>query len=207
MPRNRGASPAVEHFQDWLTEYGYPGLFALLVLGIVGLPVPDETLLTFAGYLVFKQTLAFPATLAAAFLGTTCGITVSYGLGRSLGPAAVRTFGSFFRITPAHLDRVQAWYRRRGRYALVFGYFVPGIRHLVAFVAGSARLPWPVFALFAYAGGLLWSTTFISLGYGFGEEWARMSEALQRVLMWGAAAVGLGLAVAYLLFRRRWRAA
>ncbi|WP_447975480.1 DedA family protein [Nitrospira sp. Kam-Ns4a] len=181
-------------FQGWLTEYGYAGLFALLVLGIVGLPVPDETLLTFAGYLVFKQTLTFPATLAAAFLGTTCGITLSYGIGWGVSPAAVRKFGSFFRITPAHLDRVQTWYRRHGKYALVFGYFVPGVRHLVAFVAGSARLPWPLFALFAYAGGLVWATTFIVLGYGFGEEWARMSQTLHRGLLVLAGLVMVGTA-------------
>jgi membrane protein DedA with SNARE-associated domain len=38
----------------WIAHYGYLALFGLLMLGIVGLPVPDETLLTFAGYLVFR---------------------------------------------------------------------------------------------------------------------------------------------------------
>lgn len=190
-------------FEGWLIEYGYPGLFALLVLGIVGLPVPDETLLTFAGYLVFKQTLGLPATLASAFLGTTCGITVSYSIGRGLGPGAVRRFGHLVHVTPEHLDRVQAWYRRHGRYALCLGYFVPGVRHLAAFVAGSARLPLPLFALFAYTGGLVWSLTFILLGYGFGEEWARMSAALHRALLLLAGLVVAALLVAALVLRAR----
>jgi membrane protein DedA with SNARE-associated domain len=189
--------------EGWLEAYGYPGLFVLLMLGIVGLPVPDETLLAFAGYLVFKRTLGLPATLLAAFLGTTCGITLSYGLGRGLGPGAVRRFGHRLRVTPEHLDRVQAWYRRHGRYALFLGYFVPGVRHLVAFVAGSARLPLPLFALFAYTGGLVWSLTFILLGYGFGEEWARMSAALHRILLILAGVVAAGLLVAGLVLRRR----
>ena len=29
----------------WITQYGYFAIFLLLVCGIVGLPVPDETLL------------------------------------------------------------------------------------------------------------------------------------------------------------------
>jgi membrane protein DedA with SNARE-associated domain len=41
----------------WLTQYGYLALFSLLVLGIVGLPVPDETLLTFTGYLIYEWHL------------------------------------------------------------------------------------------------------------------------------------------------------
>jgi membrane protein DedA with SNARE-associated domain len=40
---------------SWIAQYGYVALLGLLMLGIVGLPIPDETLLTFAGYLVFKQ--------------------------------------------------------------------------------------------------------------------------------------------------------
>jgi membrane protein DedA with SNARE-associated domain len=42
----------------WIAHYGYAGLFTLLLLGIVGLPVPDETLLVYAGYLIGKGELA-----------------------------------------------------------------------------------------------------------------------------------------------------
>ncbi|MBA2251795.1 MAG: DedA family protein, partial [Nitrospirales bacterium] len=38
----------------WIADYGYVAIFGLLVLGIVGLPVPDEALLTFVGYLSFQ---------------------------------------------------------------------------------------------------------------------------------------------------------
>ncbi len=40
---------------NWIPEYDSPALFLLLMLGIVGLPIPDETLLTFSGYLIFKN--------------------------------------------------------------------------------------------------------------------------------------------------------
>ena len=69
----------------WITQYGYFAIFLLLVCGIVGLPVPDETLLTFAGYLVFKGNLSLPLAFAAALGGSLSGITISYTLGRTLG--------------------------------------------------------------------------------------------------------------------------
>lgn len=36
----------------WFAHHEYLGIFSLLTLGIVGIPVPNETLLVFAGYLV-----------------------------------------------------------------------------------------------------------------------------------------------------------
>ncbi len=167
---------------NWIPEYGYPALFLLLMLGIVGLPIPDETLLTFSGYLIFKNELALMPTVATAFLGSICGITVSYVIGRRLGCYVVRTVGRILRIGPDDLDQVKGWYGRWGKYALIFGYFVPGVRHLVALVAGSSNLPLMIFMPFAYTGALIWSATFLGLGYGLGETWVHGSATVHRVL-------------------------
>jgi len=187
----------------WITQYGYGAIFVLLMLGIVGLPVPDETLLTFAGYLVFKQKLTFLPTLATAFLGSSCGITVSYACGRGLGLHLMRKVGPLLRLKPEHLSQVQTWFARWGKYTLIIGYFVPGVRHVTAFVAGSSKLPLPVFALFAFSGALVWTSSFIGLGYLFGEEWAHLSDTLHRPLIMLAALVSLALALYVLLWRRR----
>ena len=64
----------------WVTEYGYIGIFSLLALGIIGTPIPDEGVLAFAGYLVYEGKMQLFSVLAAAFLGSACGITLSYGL-------------------------------------------------------------------------------------------------------------------------------
>jgi membrane protein DedA with SNARE-associated domain len=178
---------------NWISQYGYPALFSLLMLGIVGLPIPDETLLTFAGYLVFKNELTLMPTLTTAFLGSICGITVSYVLGRSLGCYVVRTVGHTLRIRAENLDQVNAWYVRWGKYALIFGYFMPGVRHLVALVAGSSKLPLVVFVPFAYLGGLIWSATFLTLGYALGEGWEHGSATIHRFLAVAAGIVFLSL--------------
>jgi len=187
----------------WITQYRYGAIFVLLMLGIVGLPVPDETLLTFAGYLVFKEKLTLLPTLATAFLGSSCGITVSYACGRGLGLHLVRKVGPLLRLKPEHLSQVQTWFARWGKYTLIIGYFVPGVRHVTAFVAGSSKLSLPVFALFAYSGALVWTSSFIGLGYLFGEEWAHLSDTLHRPLIMLAALISLALALYLLLWRRR----
>ena len=192
----------MESITHWITDYGYIGLFSLLMLGIVGLPIPDETLLTFAGYLVFKQQLELPFTILAAFLGSICGISLSYGLGRSLGLFLIHKYGSRVGITEEKMKHTLEWFDRVGKWSLPFGYFIPGVRHLTAYIAGASKLQLPMFALFAYTGGLIWSTTFILLGYYLGEGWQNISRQLEDKLM---IAVGIVVAVAvgHYFFRRK----
>jgi membrane protein DedA with SNARE-associated domain len=166
----------------WIAHYGYMAIFMLLLLGIVGLPVPDEWLLTFAGYLVYKGNLQWWPAFAMAALGSICGITVSYGLGRSLGLFLIHHYGRLFRISQKDLDRVHAWFDRFGTWTLLFGYYVPGVRHFTAVVAGTSKMEFYLFSIFAYAGALIWTTTFMWLGYGFGDEWSRVLQEVQKHL-------------------------
>lgn len=164
----------------WVAHYGYIAIFSLLVLGIVGLPVPDEWLLTFAGYLVYKNSLHLWPAFAAALLGSMCGITVSYGLGRSLGLYVIHHYNKFFRITQEDLNKVHAWFDRFGTWMLLVGYFIPGVRHLTAVVAGTSGLQYLHFSIFAYSGALIWVATFIALGYCLGEKWAQVLGQIEK---------------------------
>lgn len=193
----------MEPIFNWIAQYGYVALFTLLMLGIIGVPVPDETLLTFAGSLVFQNKLALLPTIGTAFLGSICGISISYGLGRSLGIYFINRVGHFLHIDQDKMDHVRAWYDRKGKYALVFGYFVPGFRHLLALVAGSSRLPVTVFAIFTYTGGLLWTISFITLGYFLGEEWAHVSPTIHRLSVMVSAVVLVSITIIFIITRRR----
>jgi membrane protein DedA with SNARE-associated domain len=192
---------------DWMTRYGYGAIFLLLVLGIVGLPVPDETLLLFAGYLSFKGTLQLEPALATAFAGSACGITVSYALGRFAGLPVLMKFGPLIHVRPEHLEQAHRWVERWGKYSLLFAYFIPGYRHLAAFVMGASLLKPAVFAGFAYSGALIWSTSFIALGYIAGEEWQQFIPLLHRAFHTAAllGAVALAAVVTVLAVRRRRR--
>jgi membrane protein DedA with SNARE-associated domain len=187
----------------WVTQYGYVGIFAMLMLGIVGVPVPDETLLLFTGYLISTHELQPLPAFLAAFLGSICGISVSYTLGRTLGFYLIARLGRYIHLEPERLDHVCAWYERKCKYALIVGYFIPGIRHLAAYVAGSSKLPLPVFATFAYLGGMLWTASFVTAGYVLGDEWARLSASIHRYALIVAGVVIVTAGVAFLLIRRR----
>src|SRR5437762_8628485 len=108
----------------WVSTYGYFAITGLLVLGIVGLPVPDEWLLVFSGYLVYSGRLSLAGTLAAATLGSMGGITCSYLIGRTVGlPLLHSKFGRVFRMSDRKIQFVHDWFNRVGHWALFIGYF------------------------------------------------------------------------------------
>lgn len=166
---------------QWVSLYGPIALFVLLILGIVGLPVPDETLMVFCGALIGKGTLHPVTTFAAAFLGSATGITVSYFIGKTAGKPFLDKFGPWMHLTPERLEQVHKWFDGYGHWSLTFGYFVPGVRHITAIVAGMTGLQYPVFARFAYAGSLIWVSTFLTLGYVIGDAWRAAAENAHQV--------------------------
>ncbi len=189
----------------WIGAYGAVALAVLLMLGVFGLPVPDETLLTFAGVLVHEGRLPFLTTWIAATCGSMCGITLSYVLGRRFGPGAVGRFGGWVHVSKTDLVRVERWLERSGKWSLTFGYFVPGVRHFTALVAGSSQLPPRMFAAYAYTGAALWSLVFITLGFMVGNRWqAALATAHRHLAL--LALVGVFAAGLYaIVHRRMWR--
>lgn len=167
---------SLELLQHWIHAYGYFALFGSLMFGIVGLPIPDETLLTLSGYLVFKGEFALIPTLCCAFLGSISGISLSYAIGRSGGYYVLRKYGPRFGVTAERIQSADRWFERVGKWMIMIGYFIPGVRHVMALVAGSSKMHYPVFAAFAYSGGIIWSTTFILLGYYLGNSWPEVAH-------------------------------
>jgi membrane protein DedA with SNARE-associated domain len=185
---------------QWVATYGYFAIFSLLVLGIVGLPVPDEFLLASCGFLVYQGHLQLVPTLASALAGSMCGITCSYIIGRTVGWKFLHSrVGKFLHVKEKHIVLVHKWFDKIGHWALVVGYFIPGVRHFTAVVAGTTKVEYRSFALFAYSGAVAWVSTFVFVGYHFGSRWLEILSAIEKNLKL-ASAVLAALALAYLLY-------
>ncbi len=186
-----------------IIHYGYFGIFVLLMFGIVGLPVPDETLITLSGYLVFKGELHLIPTFFAAYLGSITGISVSYAIGSTFGHHVLIKYGHYIHVTEERLEKAHAWFEKIGRWALVVGYFIPGVRHVVAIFAGASELQMWEFGLFAYSGALLWAVTFFSIGYFFGEKWKIVLDIVNRHIIVISIAV-LVVIIALYFVKKNW---
>ena len=187
---------------DLVARYGYLAIFALLMLGIVGPLIPDETILVFAGILARQGKLDYLAVLAAGYAGSLCGITVSYLLGRNGLSYLIHRIPFMRRHSAKYMERVQIWFERYGRWTLFFGYFVVGVRHFTAVVAGASKMSARHFAMYAYTGGLIWVVCFVSLGYFLGDQWERVGHTLHLGSLTIAGVVVLG-ALLWVWWKRR----
>lgn len=151
-----------------LLHYGSIALFILLALGILALPIPDETLMVAAGFLISRGKLNLPATVLAAYLGAVCGISLSYVIGRFGGSLLLKKYGHWVRLTEKRIERTRLWFSRIGMWALFIGYFIPGIRHFTGYIVGTVRIPFSRFALFAFSGAAVWTSVFLTVGYLIG---------------------------------------
>lgn len=158
-----------ESVSSWLLNYGSIALFILLALGILALPIPEETLMVAAGAMIHNEMLRATPTLLAAYGGSICGMTLSYVLGATAGSYFLEKVAGKIGFSEHHLERAHHWFERFGTWTLMIGYFIPGVRHFTGFAAGTTRLEFSRFALFAYTGAILWASSFIALGYFFGD--------------------------------------
>lgn len=187
----------------WVQHHGYAGLIVLLVLGIVGLPLPDETLLTAVGYLVYRGYLGYAPALIAGSVGAAGGITLSYIIGLCIGRPAVLRYGRAVGLTERRLQRTEEFVQRYGGAALVVGFFLPGVRHMSAIVAGMCRMPPLRFAAAAYTGACLWVSTFITLGRFAGPHLALAGSRLLHGYLFAAAASVAVSTLLWIQWRRR----
>lgn len=168
-----------EIFNEWLLNYGAFALFGLLALGIIALPIPEETLLVFSGILIHEGTFCLIPTLTAAFLGSVVGITGSYLIGITGGFYVIKKYGPYIGLTESKMTWAHNWFERYGKWVLFIGYFVPGLRHFTGIFAGVSTLEYRHFAQYAYVGAFCWVSLFLSIGYFFGNYHRALYEFVE----------------------------
>jgi membrane protein DedA with SNARE-associated domain len=191
------------HIAYLLEHYGYFGITFALIGGIVGIPLPDEVLLTYIGYNVFQGKLSYIMSIVSAFVGATGGISLSYLIGYKFGLPLLEKFGPKIHITEQKINRTKKLFRKFGPYLLLLGYFIPGVRHLTAYIAAVNLFPFKKFAVYAFTGALIWSITFITLGRILGENWKRVELYISTYSIYLITSLLVLSILIYFLWKRR----
>ncbi len=177
----------------------------MLMFGIAGLPFPDEIMLTFVGYLIFKGLIRPLPALMVTFSGSVCGISLSYFLGRTVGLNIIEKYGRVIRIDMDKIKKVHDWFNRLGKWTLLIGYFIPGVKHFTGFVAGMSQLELLIFARYAYTGAFCWSFTFLSIGFILGKQWYKIHSYLHLISIFSILLLIIVVPTYYFLLHRNIR--
>jgi membrane protein DedA with SNARE-associated domain len=196
----------------WVTDvvhsFGYVGVFVLIVLGDLRLPIPTELTLPLAGFLVGQGRLSFIPVLLTATAARVTTSLILYTLGLRIGGERlrrlIRRFERFGLLFTSDVDKASEVFERHGGKAVLIGHLVPGVGALISVPAGLKRMPirWR-FLGYTALGSTLWTGALVGLGWALGSRW-RMAELYASFIGYAVlAAVVLG--VIWLLWRR-WKA-
>jgi membrane-associated protein len=150
---------------ELLAHWGYLGIFVVVILGNVGLPVPEESVLALAGYLVHEGEMRLPLTLAVGIISAAAGDNVGYWIGRRLGRPAIERYGARVGITHERMDTIARFVARYGAPGVFAARFVPGVRVMAGPLAGAGGLPALHFTAANFLGALLYVPYAVGIGY------------------------------------------
>ena len=167
------------YFTSLTPGWLYFALFLSSFLENVLPPVPGDTVIVFAAYLVGRSQRHFVGVFVSTTLGSVAGFMTFYGLGRYIGQ---RYFlEKDFRILPAaKILRAGEWIGRYGYWILLFNRFLSGIRSVIAIVAGIYSLPWPRVMALALLSCALWNGILIWVGYVLGQNWRLIEDIIRQ---------------------------
>lgn len=173
----------VEIVIETFKEYGYLGIYFWLWLGMLGIPIPNEVIVTTIGYLTKTTLLEGPKTFMISYLGIISSLTTSYLFGRLIG-SKLLTFFSKYKRPSRSIERSISLIHKLHVYALSISYFLPGARNFVPFLFGTMKLPFLRFAIFSYLTSFFWFVIFFSFG-----RFSKGNERLSIIVSVGAIAV------------------
>ena len=186
--------PLVDFITSQISQLGYIGIFALMVLESALIPIPSEIIMPFSGFLVSEKKLDFAGTVLAGSIGNLVGSVATYYLGRKIRRDIFLKYGKFLFFRKNHLEFAERMFQNHGSKIAFIGRLLPAIRTYVSLPAGIGNTPFKKFVLYTFAGSLIWNVILVYVGIQLGENWKNI-DRYSPVLDVIAAVVGVGLVI------------
>ena len=195
-----------ELFFNFIDQFGYFAVAALIFIENIFPPIPSELILPLSGFFTTTTDMVLPLVIVSATAGSVLGAYILYGIGWVLSRERLM---HFFDTKPMRLlgfkgtDIASAvdWFDRKGQFTVLLCRCIPVVRSLISIPAGVARMNFPLFLALTLAGSLIWNSIFVVGGYLLGGQWHRIEAVAGWFSNAVVAAIGV-LVVAFLV--RRW---
>jgi membrane protein DedA with SNARE-associated domain len=181
---------------------GYPVLMLVVAIEALGVPLPGETAVIFAGLAASSGRLSIVLVIVCASAAAIIGDNIGFQIGRRGGRTLLKRPGRFYDERQRVLAVGDPFFERHGPKAVFFGRWIAGLRVWASWLAGASSMRWRPFLLWNALGGISWATS-VSLAAYFGGK--TVEHVIGDIGLYGliAAAVLLTLAAAILLRRQR----
>jgi membrane protein DedA with SNARE-associated domain len=159
-----------------ISSIGYFGVFLLMIMESMILPVPSELVMPFAGFLIASGEMNFWMIVIFATLGSLVGSLISYYLGKYGGNKLVLKYGNYFLLNEEHLKKTEKWFSKKGELTIFIGRFIPIVRHIISIPAGIGKMNLKKFMIYTLIGAGIWNAFLTYIGFILGNNWERIQE-------------------------------
>jgi membrane protein DedA with SNARE-associated domain len=147
-------------------------VFGVLTACGLGIPLPEDISLIFGGFLVYQQRAGLLMMMLTGYLGIIIGDSMIFYFGRRIGSKVGSKPGGFFAriVTPEKRARVEGLFKKQGEKIVMIARFLPGVRAVTYFTAGSVGMRYSHFLFFDSVAALASAPLFVYLGFRFGGQ-------------------------------------
>ena len=160
---------------DFLEHFTYAGIFLVLFVAGLGVPIPEEAPVLAAGVLSSVGTTRWWVALPVCIVGVLAGDTVLYWVGHHWGERVMNWRLVRHVLSPEREEKLKGAYRRHAFKTIFAARHVMGVRAAAFLTAGISHVP---FWKFVAADGL---AALISVPIGFGIAYF-FTDQLDQVL-------------------------
>ena len=163
-------------FTGILTQYGYFGMFASMVIEAIIIVIPSELILATGGILASKKIFTFWGAFLVGLLGSVfCAIAI-YLMGYFGGRPFVEKYGKYFFMKKEDIEKDDDWFSKYGMLAA----FV-GRNFHIALPIGMTRQSFIKFVIYTTLGSIPWTFAFVFVGYKLGQNWIILKDYVSKL--------------------------
>jgi len=174
----------------YVTKYGLPLVFGIVLAEQIGLPIPAMPVLIVAGALTMDKDLPAVQVLSVAVLASLIADAAWFALGRRYGFRVLKTICRVSLSPDSCVRQTTSIFERYGLPSLVVAKFVPGFSTVAPPLAGAIGARLPAFLLFDGAGALVWAGAGVGVGAIFHKAIDRGLQFLAGIGTWALVFLG-----------------
>jgi len=168
----------------FLLRHGYWVLFVNVFTEQAGLPIPAIPVLLAMGALAGLGHVSLAAVLGLAICAALASDLMWFRLGRVRGHSILNLLCRVSLEPDSCVSNTKSLFSKFGALSLLFAKFVPGLSTAAAPMAGLTHMPLLKFLAADIAGSLVWSGTYLAIGYLFRDQLERAAEQAGRMGSW-----------------------
>jgi membrane protein DedA with SNARE-associated domain len=165
-------------------QFGYMGIYIMMLLESSFFPFPSEVAMIPAGYLASKGEMNIYIAVFAGIFGSLSGALINYFLAIKYGRIFLLRYGKFVFFTEEKLQKVENYFVEHGAISTFIGRLIPVLRQYISFPAGLSKMDLKIFTIFTVLGAGIWVIILSYIGYTVGQNEAMVKEMIHSSLFY-----------------------